>query len=1497
MTYLKTTHHRKGAVLIAVIGILAVLSLMAAVFGMLMSMERAAGRNQSEHEMARGAAQAAYEYVSQYLRSIPVATLSSGGAPVICPEPYNEFFSKELYRTDGVKVGFITAEPSQSPYYHANLIGKPWVTGLGTANAGMFDLNGNGHLADLGSEPDKNQRYSSLETSLTRLLKSRFEAMIAEKAAIQAAKGDDEHIWDTDFYPAFDTDYVRVAQLLATAIIAHRYGDDALPGTEAIEEHFPDHLPPTLFWPDYWTGADTGAPLHGDYWGVVGEDSAAATTLANDYFVDGDVSAVPAGPPYITLTDGSATWETNQYAGLVVAIYNGTGKNQWRYIVSNTGTVLTVARSWDTNLDTTSDYVIQRMNQPWISEFWNSEHVALMLSDFNSDMSSTNKGVFRQIAAANGNDILSLTTTAWTAAPQRGNYFCINRAGGGANQKIGGSDSVPTALLWPNGALSCERDVFPRAAYTGVVVDIPADNQIQIDQTGLSVVGKVIRILDGTGRGQVRRIDIVAGDILTLRDSGGTSTPWTISPVPTDTRGSGTISSYLAGGPTITVAGTPWQPGEHTGLVVLMTSGASLDQRRRIVSNSANVLTLASAFPIAIPPVATDTFTIVSQTYAIEQDYFDAGTTSAAAAMGANTLADSDKGYNWITDAYKGCVVSAADQTRLITANTASTLTLALNWRATVPNNASYRIEIPQDHKYHPDDLRGDDRVYRSVPEILPVMVDALMDDGLNSANAGKVAAILYEGHPDLATPVIGFSKDLTVSAASALDKTEYASINDTANDGIDNDNDGLIDEADEDWSADKQKQADYLFDKLGLREWAGGKDPEILQAAQIVVNIMDSRDEDDVPTTLSTIGGKILTATVYGYEGVHITEVMATPPKVYSTLTDLTAASELIDDGGLGGTDIPVVPPPNTGDNDNTDPGTADIMQATYGLPVGYILNQRPDLDGWDWNNTADASGAPGYWEVVDPTNAANRIRGEWEFGGLLDGWYAIRLRGGDGSILDFKDLDATDPWAASVSVTTNRSEDPAGVAEYWGYVRSGGRLVAVHVSGGKLKFEITADQGATFYGFQLLPQYIEITNCAAHDVHLNAVTFNTITLDAVTPNPSYTFNLGRGAVLPGAAADGVYPIRYGTFILAMSEDAYDHQWGGDAVITNAGAWQSNAQENYPVFFIGDLSDDDADRMLLTPTSPTITVRSNAKVIASTGPSAGNPLDGSIGTCTDYVAKEKINTPFSRADWEDYAGTEVGTALAGSQNKPAGSGCLNQQYYTHTSPAIPTIWNTYPTIANPLPANRVWPLILNRPFPSPGWLGLVLTGHDDWRTIDPDPTPHNPPTTDNPPDNAEELLGTLMSRALVGGVHARLNLNHPIADTRAHVFKAAFSDADATSIETARALTDGWINWDHLLNTAAVRDIIAITGREDSGAGTFADDYPDDPDEKEEWARRYSNVVDLKTSNFKYVLAGMVYAHDANAGDRPLAIVRIEVDFAIDGTDLKVVNFRYVMD
>jgi hypothetical protein len=59
-----------------------------------------------------------------------------------------------------------------------------------------------------------------------------------------------------------------------------------------------------------------------------------------------------------TLTDATRSWEVNCFARRMVTIISGTGAGQYRYVVSNTATILTVDAAWGTAPDATSEYEI-----------------------------------------------------------------------------------------------------------------------------------------------------------------------------------------------------------------------------------------------------------------------------------------------------------------------------------------------------------------------------------------------------------------------------------------------------------------------------------------------------------------------------------------------------------------------------------------------------------------------------------------------------------------------------------------------------------------------------------------------------------------------------------------------------------------------------------------------------------------------------------------------------------------------------------------------------------------------------------------------------------------------------------------------------------------------------------------------------------------------------------------------------------------------------------
>ena len=1631
MLYRRTQVSSHGVVLIVVIGVLAVLSLLAATFGMLMMVELAASRNQSEYEMARQGAHAGYEFLLGSLADYGIEQLAAGTPSHFCPEPGNPLFCHALPGPGNLKIGFMIHSAENEPPEHADLVGKEWATGLGLEKTGMFNVNAMGRSGDSGDDTYQGVLYSSYDISLARLLKSRFDELPTGGA----------NDIDTYYTTWNDVRRWRVAQHLASAIISYRYGKDGVPGDRGIENHACGNRSASIYWPGLWSSDDGGVPVPGHCWGSAAGGS---VDSLNQLVLDtGTLTAIPVGND---LTDSTRKWADDEHRGHVVTIVASTvaADGQSLLIKGNTDQVLTLFSSWAPAPAIGDTYIIQTREDYWYQDRWANAYVWAFPNPFDEDMrhfgnSNTNKGACLRAPAANPSDfdcLLSLTRVSpaspvpppeWPGGgPFFSDAFCINTTG--ANT-IGATDNIPTALVWPNGPVVGERYVFPRnISRPGTLLEITGAQQVRIDQVWPNNIFResdgtfrnaTIRITDGAGRGQVRRITDNTGNLLDL-DAG-----WTTTPNPVVTSGSLTAADAL--GRSVTDSLQAWAVNVHKGRVILLggSSTANVNGQYAIIqSNTATEIVVEDAFSfVPVPPGDNTTYQILDKGYVIEHDAFDSGTITART---NDTLTQSvaSKGYSWQDDAYIGCVVNivsdggapdAVGQTRLIIDNDSATLTLARRWRDTPSVGARYRIEMRQDDKYRPDAPQGDDRIYHSVAEVLPVMKEALRDDPyhvFSSTDIDEVAAILYDSFRDY----------LTVSNRATTRQQESVGINDWATDGIDNDDNGLID----DESPTTAELALALYEGLWLKEWAASDAGRIEDAAQLIANIIDFRDSDDVPTavTASDIGeGGAFGGERYGYEGVHFTEVMATPVRVD---VDGTFTNNYItSDGGTGG------------DGDVTGADDDDSAIPPLSAPAN---DANTDADGWDWD------GANGCWYVCEVATGT-AVTGDWTFTGLRNGWYAIRILGGDGDTLGFYHAPPSGPPPPPIAVTVTMNR-PETATESWGYVRrNGARLAAVEVSGGNLDIRLTGynltgapADGDRFFGLQLLPQYVETTNCAAHDVELDRVDCG-----------SGEIQLPVGARIAGAAADGNFPIAYGTYVVAMSEEAYERQWtqGLGGAKNHNGTWGDEADEAYPVYFVGDLSDDDADRMLVSASSPVIEVKSRGVAIASAGPSGfdGNPT--ASGACTDYVAREKSGTPFSTT-WADFPG--AGADLAGSQNVgPTGAAgmaytCLNRSYNN--------IWGAYPILNNsgafsPANSGRVLPIILNRPYPTAGWLGLVPTGNDPWRTVDPDPSPSDSPA------GVEELLGTLMKYARTGGAHARINPNNPSAPLRLHTLQAVLPDSAARTLarqidsgtsdgtvpplnsnelqdtaktwgvdvytgftayiyagtgrgqtrqimsNTAVTLTldsdwatdpdvtslyaifgpayaqldsgtgDGtapplnanelqdttktwvpnffrdytveilagtgvgqrrritvntgtlltvdpdwnptpdatsqyavtvsaWENWDEMLNNSDVQAISNRTSgpeQEDSGAGTFADDFLNDSDEAEEWARRYSNVLDLRTANLKYVVAGFVYEADAIPGDAPVAQVRIEVELDISGDELRVVQFRYLTD
>lgn len=83
--------------------------------------------------------------------------------------------------------------------------------------------------------------------------------------------------------------------------------------------------------------------------------------LENNFGDGAEINGTATAGTLTTLTDNTQTWIPNQFVGMVVRIVGGTGENQFRTIISNTPTQLTIstgATDWQVEPDNTSEYTI-----------------------------------------------------------------------------------------------------------------------------------------------------------------------------------------------------------------------------------------------------------------------------------------------------------------------------------------------------------------------------------------------------------------------------------------------------------------------------------------------------------------------------------------------------------------------------------------------------------------------------------------------------------------------------------------------------------------------------------------------------------------------------------------------------------------------------------------------------------------------------------------------------------------------------------------------------------------------------------------------------------------------------------------------------------------------------------------------------------------------------------------------------------------------------------
>jgi hypothetical protein len=320
----------------------------------------------------------------------------------------------------------------------------------------------------------------------------------------------------------------------------------------------------------------------------------------------GVVTAVANALGGITMTDTLKSWGVNQYAGYTVRVTGNLGVGQYRRILSNTATVLTIGDSAQTNM---------RMNNPAI---------------FAPAIASTPAG--SQSAYAIESQVLTLDS-AWATTPDSTSVFRIQS---GAIMLVSPNAATATApfittqfydiltdtwyvlptmtniLTAAVTDISLERmsenaSVWANGKATGGSTTTLIDTSIGVDRAAWSTnewAGYWLYITSGTGEGQIRQIVSNTSNTLT----------WTnVGTAPTNTSrymilgfDAGTATSGAAS--TLTDSSKSWATNRWSNYAVRILYGTGAGQVRPIASNTATALTVAGTW--ATNPDNTSVYSI-----------------------------------------------------------------------------------------------------------------------------------------------------------------------------------------------------------------------------------------------------------------------------------------------------------------------------------------------------------------------------------------------------------------------------------------------------------------------------------------------------------------------------------------------------------------------------------------------------------------------------------------------------------------------------------------------------------------------------------------------------------------------------------------------------------------------------------------------------------------------------------------------------------------------
>ena len=221
-------------------------------------------------------------------------------------------------------------------------------------------------------------------------------------------------------------------------------------------------------------------------------------------------------------------------------------------------------------------------------------------------------------------------------------------------------------------------------------------------------------------------------------------------------QGSGTASAATT--TSLTDASKAWTTNVFSGYSVFITGGTGVGQYRTVLTNTATQLDLSPDWT-AVPDA--------SSTYKIVDPPVDRGSTTAAT---NKTVSDGSKSWDintWV--AYTVTLVSGtgSGQSRTVTGNTGSALTVSPNWTTTPAAGDLFVIGVPPDKLVNGNYAVSADTIARLIgPKVETVLTAGVRYTDLTARISDGVAAVGW-GRPVTYTATVTNQGPLAVTGAS----------------------------------------------------------------------------------------------------------------------------------------------------------------------------------------------------------------------------------------------------------------------------------------------------------------------------------------------------------------------------------------------------------------------------------------------------------------------------------------------------------------------------------------------------------------------------------------------------------------------------------------------------------------------------------------------------------------------------------------------------------